>query len=114
MDVALGHDEPPLEPQLSVPVAHGDAGGVPDVAGDAHRGRHPQGHRVGEGQLHLALAPLGAQDDHVLEAPLGARQGHPLGAGELSGLAQVLNPVEPVAHAEQRVHIRPGQMDMTA
>lgn len=56
--------------------------------------------------------PLRPQHHHVLQLSLGAHKAHPLGADELSRLGEVLDPVEPIAHAEELIHARPAQVDM--
>ena len=112
VNVALGHNQAAAQAEHPVPVAEGEAGGALRIAGEAHRRGEPQGHRIGEGDLHLALRALRAQNHHVLQAPPGPLQCHPLGAGELPRLGQVFRPVEPVARAEQGLHIGPGQVDM--
>lgn len=55
MNVALGHNQAAAQAEHPVPVAEGEAGGALRIAGEAHRRGEPQGHRIGEGDLHLAL-----------------------------------------------------------
>ena len=112
VDVPLGDDKPLRETNFPVPVPDGDPRRPLDAARDTHRRGDSQRHRVGEGDLHLALAPLRPQDHHILQLPLGSGEGHPLGAGELPRLAQILHPVQLVAPAEECLQIPTAEVDM--
>ena len=114
VDVPLGGNQSPIQPQHPVAVAQGNAGGALNVPRQPYRGRDAQHHAVGEGDLHLALLPLGAQHHHVGNGPFGALQSDPLGAYELPRLGQVLHTSELEAGAEEGIQISPGQVDVAA
>ena len=107
VDMALGHDQAPLQADHPLPMAHGEARSTLDIPGETHRGRDPQGHRVGQGDLRLTLAPFRPEYHHTLQFSLGALQGQALGAGVLPRLREILDPVELIARAEQGLQIAP-------
>ncbi len=103
MDVTLGGDNALGQLHFAAG-AHQLAGaGTGHVAGFAHGRGHADGAGVGERQLNLVFRPHGPKDADALDGVLGADHVHLLFAGELSGLAQILDGLQGMARAEENL-----------
>ena len=114
VDVALGGDDALLDLHLTAGAHQLAAGGAGDIAGFPHRGGDTDAPGVGEGDLHLVLAPAGPQDGDAGEGALGSHDVDALGAGVLPGLGEFLLGGEGGALAEEGLQGLLGHMDVAS